>query len=192
MAANKPVWGIDLGQSALKAIRLRAAGDKVEAIDHFYLEYSKILSQPDADRQALVTEAMKKFTADHDLTKETLVVAVPGQHTLARFTKLPPVTKKKIPEIVKYEAQQQIPFDMEEVIWDYQVFEDAGATETQVGIFAMRRELLRAHLFFLSSLNLEPALVQSAPLALYNALKYDGVCGTEPICILDIGAQNTD
>ncbi len=192
MATGKPVWGIDLGQSALKAIRLRVAGDKVEAVDHFYYEHPKILSQPDADRTALIAEAMKKFTADHDLTKETLVVAVPGQHTLARFTKLPPVNKKKIPEIVKYEAQQQIPFDMEEVIWDYQTFDDAAATETQVGIFAMRRELLRSHLQFLSSLNLEPALVQSAPLALYNALRYDGIVGKEPITILDIGAQNTD
>lgn len=192
MAATKAVWGIDLGQCALKAIRVRVAGDKVEAIDHVYLEHAKILSQPDADRQALINEAMKKFIAGHDLSKETLVVSVPGQNTLARFTKLPPVNKKKIPEIVKYEAQQQIPFDMEEVIWDYQTFEDPQAAETQVGIFAMRRELLRSHLAFLSNLNLEPAMVQAAPLALYNALKFDGIIGKEAIAILDIGAQNTD
>ncbi len=192
MAVSKPVWGIDLGQSALKAIRLRLAGDRVEAVDHVYIEHHRILSQPEVDRAALVAEAMKKFTADHDLSKETLVVGVPGQNTLARFTKLPPVKANKIPEIVKYEAQQQIPFDMEEVIWDYQTFEDATTKETQVGIFAMRRELLRSHLSFLSELNLEPAIVQSSPLALYNALKYDGIVGAEPVCILDIGAQNTD
>lgn len=195
MAAPKTVWGIDLGQVALKALRLRSAGDRVEVVDHVYIEHSRILSQPDADRQALISEAMKKFTARHDLSRETLVVGVPGQHTLARFSKLPPVPKKsKIPELVKYEAQQQIPFDMDEVIWDYQTFEDPQGTsmETQVGIFAMRRELLRSHLLFLSSLDLEPALVQSAPLALYNALKYDGITGSEPVTILDIGAQNTD
>jgi type IV pilus assembly protein PilM len=193
MAANRAVWGIDLGQCALKAIRIRAAGDKVEVVDHVYIEHPRILSQPDADRPALVAEAMKKFTAGHDLSKELLIVSVPGQNTLARFTKLPPVPKKsKIPELVKYEAQQQIPFDMEEVIWDYQIFEDPKGMDTQVGIFAMRRELLRSHLSFLSDLNLEPALVQSSPLALYNALKFDGVVGAEPLTILDIGAQNTD
>lgn len=192
MASSKPVWGIDLGQCALKAIKLRLAGDKVEAVDHVYIEHPKILSQPDVDRQGLIAEAMKKFTADHDLTKDTLVVGVPGQNTLARFTKLPPVKDAKVPEIVKYEAQQQIPFDMEEVIWDYQTFEDPATKEKQVGIFAMRRELLRSHLNFLSALNLEPAIVQSNPLALYNAMKFDGVVGTEPVCILDIGAANTD
>jgi len=192
MAKNKPVWGIDLGQCALKAICLRAAGDKVEAVDYVYIEHGKILSQPGVDRAELVTESMKKFLDKHDLSKETLVVGVPGQNTLARFSKLPPVDKRKIPDIVKYEAQQQIPFDMEEVIWDYQTFQGPDAMETEVGIFAMRRDLMREHLKYLSDLRLEPALVQSAPLALYNALKYDGLCGSEPVAILDIGTQNTD
>ena len=192
MAATKPVWGIDLGQSALKAVRLRVAEGGVVATDHVYIEHARILSQPDVDRKALIEEAVKKFTDQHDLSKESIVVGVPGQHTLARFTKLPPVDKKKIPELVQWEAQQQIPFDMDDVIWDYQVFENADAPETEVGIFAMRRELLREHLAFVSSLNLEPAAVQSNPLALYNALKYDGLAGGEAVAILDIGTQNTD
>lgn len=195
MAANRPVWGIDLGQCALKAICLRPSEDKekVEVVDHVYVEHSRILSHPDADRPALIAEAMKKFTEQHDLSKETLVVSVPGQHTLARFTKLPPLeNKRKIPELVHFEAQQQIPFDMEEVIWDYQVFEDPKAGEIEVGIFAMRRDLLRDQLQYLTGINLEPAVVQSSPLALYNALRYDGICTEEPVCILDIGTQNTD
>lgn len=192
MAKNKPVWGIDLGQCVLKAICLRAAGDKVEAVDYAYIEHSRILSQPGVERAEIIAESMKKFMEKHDLSQHAIVVGVPGQHTLARFTKLPPVDKKKIPEIVKYEAQQQIPFDMEEVIWDYQTFENPEAMETEVGIFAMRRELMREHLKYLSDLRLEPAIVQSAPLALYNALRYDGLIGSEPVAILDIGAQNTD
>ena len=192
MAKNKAVWGIDLGQCVLKAICLRAAGDKVEAVDYAYIEHSRILSQPGVERTEIIAESMKKFLEKHDPSQDTIVVGVPGQHTLARFTKLPPVDKKKIPEIVKYEAQQQIPFDMEEVIWDYQTFENPEAMETEVGIFAMRRELMREHLKFLSDLKLEPGIVQSSPLALYNALRYDGLVGSEPVAILDIGAQNTD
>jgi type IV pilus assembly protein PilM len=191
MAASKAVWGIDLGQCALKAIKLQPAENGVEAVDFVYIEHPKILSQPDVDRGALIAEAMKKFLDQHDLTKETIVVGVPGQHTLARFSKLPPVDKKKIPEIVKYEAQQQIPFDMDEVIWDYQTF-TSGENETEVGIFAMRRELLRNHLHFVAGFNLEPAAVQSGPLALYNAVVYDGIYAGEPVAILDIGTQNAD
>lgn len=194
MATNKPVWGIDLGQNALKAVRLRLAGDVAEAVDYAYIEHSRILSsqQDAAARAGMVAETMKKFLENHNLSKETIVVAVPGQHTLARFVKLPPTdNKKKLPELVKYEAQQQIPFDMEEVIWDYQIFGNTPEG-TEVGIFAMRREVLREHLRFLSDLNLEPAAVQSAPLALYSALRFDGILASEPGVILDIGAQNSD
>lgn len=191
MAASKAVWGVDLGQCALKAIRIQPGENGLDAVDYVYIEHPKILSQPDVDRDALVDEAMKKFLDQHDLAKEAIVVGVPGQHTLARFSKLPPVDKKKIPEIVKYEAQQQIPFDMDEVIWDYQTF-SSGEGETEVGIFAMRRELLRNHLHFVAGFNLEPAAVQSGPLALYNALKFDGVIGEDPVAILDIGTQNAD
>jgi len=193
MAANKTVWGIDLGKCALKAVALRQEGDKIEAIDHVFIEHAKILSQPGADAPMLLAQAMSKFTDKHDLSKDKLVVGVPGQHTLARFTKLPPVEKKKIPQIVEYEAQQQIPFDLEEVIWDYQVFEDPEGLETEVGIFAMRREILHNHLRPLSDRNLEPAAVQACPLALYSALRYDGwVTDEEPVVILDIGTENTD
>jgi type IV pilus assembly protein PilM len=192
MAANTTVWGIDLGKCALKAVALRQEGDGVEAIDHVFIEHPRILSQPDADAPALIAKAMNKFAEKRDFSKAKIVVGVPGQHTLARFTKLPPVEKKKIPQIVEYEAQQQIPFDLEEVIWDYQVFEDPDGVDTEVGIFAMRREILHSHLRPLTDMNLEPAAVQASPLALYAAMKYDGLIGEEAVAILDIGTVNTD
>ena len=100
MASNQPVWGIDLGRCALKAIKLRQSGpDKVEIIAHEYIEHAKILSQPDADRGELIRAALEKFLSHNDISKDAVVVGVPGQHTLARFTKLPPVAPKRIPDI---------------------------------------------------------------------------------------------
>ena len=47
-------------------------------------------------------------------------MSLPGQSALARFIQLPPVESSQIAKIVEYEARQQIPFALEEVIWDYQ------------------------------------------------------------------------
>ena len=68
-----------------------------------------------------------------------------GESGLARFFKLPPVDVKKIADIVKYEARQQIPFALEDVIWDYQRMAggqevDGFALDTEIGLFAMKRE----------------------------------------------------
>lgn len=193
MASVQAVWGLDMGRSALKAIKLRLAGDgKVEILGHDYIEHAKILSQPDADRHALIAAALEKFLAHNDLSKDLVFVGVPGQQTLARFTKLPPVAPKRIPDIVQYEADQQIPFDMDEVIWDYQTFQEEGAPDLEVGIFAMKRELIREHLLHFEQAAIEPIGVQSGPLAVYNAAHFDGLLADDTTMLLDIGAENTD
>ncbi len=193
MASLQAVWGVDLGRSALKAIKLRPVGDgKVEIIGHDYIEHAKILSQPDADRHALIAAALEKFLSRNDLSKDVVFVGVPGQQTLARFTKLPPVAPKRIPDIVRYEADQQIPFDMDEVIWDYQTFQEEGAPDLEVGIFAMKRELVREHLLHFEQAAIEPIGVQSGPLAVYNAAHFDGLLADDTTILLDIGAENTD
>lgn len=193
MAVPQTVWGIDIGRSALKAVKLRSTSDgKVELVAHDYIEHAKILSQPDANRDELISDALEKFLSRNDLSRDGVFVAVPGQHTLARFTKLPPVSPKKIPDIVRYEADQQIPFDMDEVIWDYQVFESEDLPDVEVGIFAMKRELIREHLLHFEQASIEPAGVQAGPLAVYNAIHFDGLLADDTTILLDIGAENTD
>lgn len=193
MASAQAVWGIDVGRCALKAIKLRPGGEGgVEILAHDFVEHARILSQPDADRPALISAALEKFLSRNDVSKDLVVVAVPGQHTLARFTKLPPVAPKRIPDIVRYEADQQIPFDMDEVIWDYQTFQQEDLPDIEVGIFAMKRELIREHLLYFEEASIEPIAVQSAPLAVYNAAHYDDALGSETTILLDIGADNTD
>jgi len=193
MATTQAVWGIDVGRCALKAIKLRPGADgKVEVLAFDYVEHAKILSQPDADRHALIGAALEKFLSRNDVSKDQVFVSVPGQHTLARFTKLPPVAPKRIPDIVRYEADQQIPFDMDEVIWDYQTFQQEGMPDLEVGIFAMKRELIREHLLHFEQAAIEPIGVQSGPLAVYNAAHYDGCLDEHTTILLDIGAENTD
>jgi type IV pilus assembly protein PilM len=70
------------------------------------------------------------------------------RRAFSRFIKLPPVEKKRIPDIVKFEARQQIPFALEEVIWAYQQIGDEDEeseedfTMAEVGLFAMKRDMI--------------------------------------------------
>ena len=110
MPSTKSVWGIDVGQCALKAIRLQWRDGKLKALGFDLIEHAKILSQPDADEQALIRSALGKFMSRNSVKGSTVVISVPGQASFTRFIKLPPVEAKKIPEIVRYEARQQIPW----------------------------------------------------------------------------------
>ncbi len=151
MAVTKGVWGIDIGQCALKALRLELIDGKPTATAFDYVEHPKILSQPDADPDELIREALEKFLSRNELKGDEVAIGVPGQSGLARFVKLPPVEEKKIADIVKFEAKQQIPFPLDEVVWDYQKIGggeavDGFAMETEIGLFAMKRDVITRYL----------------------------------------------
>ena len=178
MAKKSSVWGIEIGQSAIKALRCRLDGDTVVAEAFDYIEYPKILSQPEAEPEVMVREALETFVGRNDLKKCRVALSVPGQSGLAKFFKPPPVELKKIPDIVKYEAKQQIPFDLKDVIWDYQLMSggdisDGFALESEVGLFAMKRDAVMRALKPLQVANIEIDLLQLAPLSIYNMVTFD-------------------
>ncbi|RIK66314.1 MAG: hypothetical protein DCC65_10095 [Planctomycetota bacterium] len=193
MASKQAVWGIDVGQCLLKAIKLQRAGDQVELLAFDVVEHSQILSQVEGDSTAVIIESLKTFISRNNLSDARVVLSVPGQQTLTRFTKMPPVEPKKIPDMVQYEATQQIPFDIDEVVWDYQVFTDKDSPDVEVGIFAIRKELIRNYLTTFTDLGIEPMIVQTSPMASYNAARFEQPADMpESIVLLDMGALATD
>ena len=194
MASTKTVWGIDVGQCALKALQLRMRDSRLQAVSFDVIEHAKILSQPDADEQQLIRSALGKFLSRNSVRGSTVVVSVPGQASFTRFIKLPPVESRKIPEIVRYEARQQIPFNLEDVIWDYQTMSSpsAGPREVEVGIFAMKKDIVADYVSDFLAMKIEPDIVQMSPVALYNFLRYDKKEGGGATILLDVGAENTN
>ena len=211
MAKSGAVWGIDIGQCAIKALRCVPGGDGqglvADAFD--YIEYPKILSQPEADPVGMVRDALKTLLAHNDLRDDKVAISVPGQSGLARFIKLPPVESKKIADIVRYEARQQIPFALDDVIWDYQQMpggseEEGFALDTEIGLFAMKRDQVFRALRPFEELDVELDLVQLTPLSLYNYLSYDVMTDLPPpeeydpekppesYVILSLGTETTD
>lgn len=212
MAVNPGVWGIDIGQCALKALRLEQINGVVTATAFDYVEHPKILSQPDANPDELTREALEKFLERNPTKGDIVAMSVPGQSGLARFVKLPPVEEKKIVDIVKFEAKQQIPFPLDEVVWDYQkvsegTVTDGFAMDTEIGLFAMKRDMISRFIGHFQSVKLEVHHVQMAPLALanfvtYELLKRGGIDGEQPpaqavgkkkcVVALDIGTEGSN
>ncbi|HZW30381.1 MAG TPA: type IV pilus assembly protein PilM [Isosphaeraceae bacterium] len=202
MAKIQAVWAIDIGQAALKALKLVPGENPeqvvAEAFD--FIEYPKILSQPDADPDELVREALATFTDRNDVKNCKVAIAVPGQSGLVKFIKLPPVEKKRIPDIVKFEAKQQIPFSLDEVVWAYQQIggdeiNEEEFTMAEVGLFAMKRDQINRAILPFTVAGIEVDIVQMSPIALYNFVSFDQIKGSgskDSVVLLDIGADNTD
>ncbi|MDX2035770.1 MAG: type IV pilus assembly protein PilM [Isosphaeraceae bacterium] len=205
MAKIQPVWALDIGQAALKALKLvpGETPDQVVAEAFDYIEHPKILSQPDADADSLIREALATFMDRNDLKGCKVAIAVPGQAGLVKFIKLPPVEKKRIPDIVKFEAKQQIPFDLNEVIWAYQQIGDEDEEEggdddftmAEVGLFAMKRDQINRAILPYKIAGIEIDVVQMSPIALYNFIAWDQIKGSDvkgSVVLIDMGADHTD
>jgi type IV pilus assembly protein PilM len=183
MAVGGCVWGIDVGQTGLKALRARLSGDRTSIVaDSFdYIEYPKILSQPDADPDQLVREALKQFLSRNSIRGDKIAISVSGQSGLARFIELPPVDPKQLPKLVGFEAKQQIPFALDDVVWDYQQMPGCGELDEEgdlppenvVGLFAMKRDQVMRIIRPLVNAEIELDIVQLTPVCIYNAVTFD-------------------
>ncbi len=190
MAANF-AWGIDVGNRALKAVKLVRQGDQLVVDDFDVIEHETVLSNAGDNRESLIQGALANFVQRHPFKGGQVGISVSGQASFARFIKLPPVEPKKIPEIVRFEAIQQIPFPLDDVEWSYQLFQAPDSPDVEVGIFAMRKELINHQIKFYTDVDLNVQVVQMSPLAVYNAMYNDNrIDGTT--MIIDLGAENTD
>ncbi len=194
MATNNESWGIDVGSSAVKAVKLVRSGGEVR-MEHFeILKYKEVLTAPDVDREEAIQLQLDALVQKHGLENAHVVASVPGNMAFARFASLPPVEPKKIPDIVKFEAQQQIPFPIEEVEWDYQVFQEEDSPDVKVGIFAITKERVMQFLSNYRAVGVQVDELTLSPVAVFNAFSYElaesgGDGGT---VFLDIGSVSTD
>ncbi|KKM27575.1 hypothetical protein LCGC14_1573370, partial [marine sediment metagenome] len=180
-------------QCALKALKLRNIDGQLRAEAFDIIEHPKIISQAEADRDQLVLNALDQFLARNNLSGSKVVIAAPGQSGFTRFVKLPPVETKQIPDIVRFEAEQQIPFDIDEVIWRWEDFKDPDSPDVEVGIFAMKRTDVGDVLDRFGEAGITVDVVQMAPLALYNFLQFDGQVAEDGATLLvDVGVDKTE
>ena len=194
MSKKNDCWGIEVGANAIKAMRLIREGSQITLADFDVLPFKQILTTPDLDVVEAIQVNLGQFVQRHDVSRSTIMVSVAGHMAFARFAKLPPVDPKKIPDIVKFEAVQQIPFPIEQVEWDYQVFEQADSPDVEVGIFAIMRERVMDFLDNYRAAGISVDGLTLSPLAVYNALAHDMDLKSDApgTILMDIGTTSTD
>ncbi len=194
MAKMSEAWGLDIGANAIKAMKLARDDDGVTVIAHEVVEFKRVLTTPDLDVDEEIQLGLEKLLAKHDLTDAPVFVSVAGNMAIAKFAKLPPVNKKQIRGMVQYEAKQQIPFPLEEVEWDYQVFSQDDMPDIEVGIFAITRARVEGFLRNLQDVGIRVEGVTLSPLSVYNAFTYDQKLDADSpgTVFVDIGTSSTD
>mgnify|MGYP006278830123 CR=1 FL=1 len=191
----KVIWGVDFGTWSLKVARgvydSRSGTITCDLLDE--IPYGDLPAGYDATPLEKQREGAIALRQRYDIgTRDALCVSVTGSEVFSRFINLPPVPES-IDRIIRYEAGQQIPFDLNDVIWDYQQVKDnpEPGEEIEVGLFALKEGRVQELLDMLEPWRESLRVVQNAPLAVYNLLEYEGLV-EQPLIVMDVGATTTD
>jgi type IV pilus assembly protein PilM len=118
--------------------------------------------------------------------------AVAAQSVFARFVKLPALDAEKIDKIIAFEAEQNVPFPMDQVVWDYQLVGGGMGEQIQVVIVAIKRDLIEEINNAVEETGLQTRIIGMASMGLYNAFCYNYTDLSGCSLLVDIGARTTN
>jgi type IV pilus assembly protein PilM len=191
---RKGVWGLNISKSSLKAVRLENKGGGIELTDIDIIEYPPAASRDERAFEEEMSKALSLFKSKHNIGRDMVVVSLPSHSAFNRFIKLPTKEPDKLKEFLQTEIRQHLPFEIEEVIWRYQIIEKGyqQGEEIDAVLFAIKKEIVNKILAILNGVKIKVDILQFAPVALYNFIRAHGDFSDKNMVIIDIGATNTD
>ncbi len=143
-------------------------------------------------REAVVLKALQALIAEKGIKAKTVNVCAPGFHVFSKFVKLPPVDSGKVTQIIEYEARSNVPFPLEEVVWDYQILGSAPSGELEVLLVAIKADIVEGLFRVTETAGLHLQLTDVSPAALCNAFRFNYGDLEDCTMLLDIGAKTSN
>ncbi len=141
---------------------------------------------------AYIVAAIRDLLSEHAIRPAPVYMTVSGQAVFSRYVKLPPVARDKVAQIIRYEAEQNVPFPFDEMVWDYQLISESGEGDLSAMLAVVKTDIVMRLTDCVMAAGLEPEIVDAAPMALYNTLRYNYPDLQGCTMILDIGARSAN
>ncbi len=192
MLNSKSFLAVDFGAGSLKLAEFEQNEAGGLRLKQYGIKPLGLEGSQEATREATILKAIQELLSEKSFGAKQINVCAPGFHVFSKFVKLPPVDTSKVTQIIRYEAQQNVPFPLEEVVWDYQILGTSPTNELEVLLVAVKSEIVEGLFRVAEGAGLRLKLVDVSPAALCNAFRYN--YGELEGCtmLLDIGAKTSN
>lgn len=193
MAKPQRIYALDLGMQTVSLAEFHKLPDGGLSLKAF--QETELITDPSADatRPAQIKEAVKELRGALNIpAKEPVHFSLPAQSVFSRFVKLPGASTDDVASIIAFEAQQNVPFPIDEVVWDYQIMGDQRDGTWDVVLVAMKSDQLTEVAEAVTEGGLRPQIIDVAPMAVYNAFRFNYPEAMGCSLIIDIGARTTN
>jgi type IV pilus assembly protein PilM len=192
MLNTKSFLTVDFGAGSLKLAEFETNDAGGLSLKNFAIKPLGLEGAADATREAAILKALQEALVEKGIKARNVNVCAPGFHVFSKFVKLPPVDAAKVTQIIQYEAQQNVPFPLAEVVWDYQILGSAAGGELEVLLVAIKSDVVEGLFRVAAQAKLKLNLCDASPAALCNAFKYNYGELEDCTMLLDIGAKTSN
>ncbi len=192
MASPKRIVALDLGTQSVSLAEFRSEAHGSLVLQSYRSTELQADPAHDATRHSQVKFAVQEMVSAAGVKGQPINYAIAAQSVFTRFVKLPSVGEEQVEQIVTFEAQQNVPYPIDEVVWDYQLVETGDSAQVEVVIVAIKSDLLDDINESVESAHLTTTIVDVSPMALFNAFRYNYSDVTDCALIIDIGARTTN
>ncbi|MBQ6103695.1 MAG: pilus assembly protein PilM [Kiritimatiellae bacterium] len=194
MFSTDRILALDVGASKILLAEFSLKGPVPVLTGYASAELDPLSAgQPGADLFSSTAETVKALMAEKGFKPAPLHVMLPGQTVFPRFMKIPAASSDLVDNLVRDEAAENLPFPLDQVVWDYwRLGTDEATGELDALIVATKSETAADAAALADAIGCPLALVDAAPLALYNSVRFN--CPEADGCtlVLDIGARATN
>src|SRR5487761_1952629 len=183
---------VDFGAGSLKLAEFETNEAGGLSLKSFVIKPLGLEGSADATREAVILKTLQDTLAEKGIKGKNVNVCAPGFHVFSKFVKLPPVDATKVTQIIQYEAQQNVPSPLAEVVWDYQILGSAPGGELEVLLVAVKSDVVEGLFRVAAQAKLKLNLCDASPAALCNAFRYNYGDLEECAMLLDIGAKTSN
>ncbi|GAH90345.1 unnamed protein product, partial [marine sediment metagenome] len=190
---KKKVIGLDIGSSQTKMVELSAG--KTKKLVNYGI--SKVLSDAIVEREIIdreaVLDSIRSLIENKGFTTKNVVIGLAGRDVIIKRITMDRMSEADTREQIKWEAEQYVPFDINEVSLDFDVINPHfGDNQQEVILVAAKNEVINNLSSLLKELNLNPVIVDTTAFAIQNVFEYNyAPAPDEIICLLHIGAGMT-
>src|SRR5580765_8115356 len=192
MLNTKSFLAVDFGAGSLKVAEFEVNEAGGLRLKQYGLKSIGIEGSQEDKREAVIQKALQEMLTEKGIKARNVNVCAPGFHVFSKFVKLPPVDAGKVTQIIQYEAQQNVPFPLSEVVWDYQILGSTPGGGLEVLLVAIKADIVEGLFRVTEAAGLHLQLCDVSPAALCNAFRYNYGDLDDCTMLLDIGAKTSN
>jgi type IV pilus assembly protein PilM len=192
---KKGIVGVDIGSSAVKAVELKVAGKGGDEFQLLNIGVESLPPEAIVDGAIMdagaVIDAIQRLFQENKIKTPDVATGVSGNAVIVKKISLPQMSAEELSESIHWEAEQYIPFDIQDVSLDYEVLEGGGGGgNMDVLLVAVKKDKISEYTSALTQAGKNPSIMDVDVFALQNCYEINyGIDPGRVVALLNIGAS---